>query len=298
MSQNSQTTRCRRLPPWLHQSWPEEEAFSSTGLLLQKHHLHTVCQEANCPNRLTCWSERTATFLVMGRACTRSCPFCNIEFTKHPPPLDPEEPIRLASSVEELKLQHIVITMVTRDDLPDGGAHYLPTIIDLLRKKENGAIEVLTSDFDGNEKAWDTVLAATPDVFGHNIETVQRLTPKVRHKATYEGSLHLLRYIKHRRKEAPVKSGFMVGLGETYDEVIGTLRDLASVGCDIVTIGQYLQPNPHKLPVKSFLPPEVFDNYAAEGKKVGISHMQCGPLVRSSYKAATCLQDYKRGITR
>lgn len=277
-----------RFPSWLHRKLPPGGSLWQTGAILNRNRLHTVCEEAKCPNMLECWSKKTATFLAMGKACTRSCGFCDIGFSKAPPALEADEASRIADAVVEMGLKHVVITMVARDDIPDGGASHLAEIVRTVRAKAPGAtIELLTSDLCGQNDALDTVLDAQPDIFNHNVETVRELTPRIRHKATYERTLHVLRYAKEhaRSKHMLVKSGLMVGLGESEAQVQQTLCDLKAAGCDIVTIGQYLQANSHKLRVKSFVSPEQFYNYEKYGYGIGIRHMFCGPFVRSSYNA-------------
>lgn len=275
-----------RFPRWLHRSMPEGPALAETTSIVRKHRLHTVCEEAKCPNRLECYSKHTATFLVLGKECTRACGFCEIDFSKTPKAPDPEEPENVAESIEALGLKHVVITMVARDDLPDGGAEALVQIMRASRKRNPEiTLELLTSDFAGNLEALDTVLAERPEIFNHNLETVRRLSPRVRHKATYERTLSILSHVKQSAKTRFVKSGIMVGLGETDLEVEESLRDLANAGCDIITIGHYLQPSRFKLPVKSFITPEQFDHYAEYGKSLGIKHIYSGPFVRSSYNA-------------
>lgn len=283
-----------RFPSWLHRQLPKGNELWNTGKVLNGKRLHTVCEEAKCPNLLECWSKKTATFLAMGKTCTRNCGFCSIDFAKAPPPLEADEPERIADSVEELGLRHVVITMVARDDLPDGGAAHLVAIIEAIRKRVAGVvIEVLTSDFNGNSDAWDAILAAKPDIFNYNIETVRELTPRVRHKATYERTLSLLNYVHQRRPHAKmlVKSGMMLGLGETEEQVQQALVDLKNAGCDIVTMGQYLQPNRQKLLVKAFVTPEQFKKYELLGYTLGIKHMYCGPFVRSSYNANLVIEE-------
>lgn len=276
-----------RFPKWLHRKLPVGNALWETQKVLNSKRLPTVCEEAKCPNLLECWSQKTATFLAMGKECTRNCGFCSIDFSKQPQPLPEDEPHRLALSVQELQLKHVVITMVARDDLADGGALHLTKIIHEVRAlNPHVTIEVLTSDFSGNEEALATVLAAEPEVFNHNIETVRALTPRVRHRATYERTLWLLRTCSTQASHLLVKSGFMVGLGETEEEIQETIRDLHSAGCQAITIGQYLQPSHNKLRVKRFVTPEQFNSYADYGKAQGVKHMFCGPFVRSSYHAA------------
>ncbi len=271
--------RFQHFPPWLRRKLPKGSQLVKTGKALGG--LPTVCEEASCPNLFECWSKKTATFLILGKSCTRACGFCDIDFAKKPPCPDLEEPQKVAKSVKELGLKHVVITMVARDDLPDGGAAHLIQVMQSVKEIPGTTIEVLTSDFAGNWEALDQVLAEKPNVYNHNVETVRRLTPRVRHKATYDRSLELLT----RAKAPHLKSGLMVGLGETPDEVKETFHDLKSVGCDIVTVGQYLQPSRRKLQVKAFITPEEFKTYEEYGHSIGISNMYCGPFVRSSYNA-------------
>lgn len=283
-----------RFPSWLHRRLPKGSELQQTGKVLAEHRLHTVCEEAKCPNLLECWSRKTATFLIMGKQCTRNCGFCDIDFSKTPKDLEADEPLRVAESVKELGLRHVVITMVARDDLPDGGSRHLAHVMEEVRKQNPGVtLEVLTSDFAGQQQAWQTILDAAPNIFNHNIETVRELTPRIRHKATYERTLELLRYAAIHRPHSgvKVKSGLMVGLGETDEQIYQTLRDLKDVGCDIVTIGQYLQPNRQKLMVKSFIPPEVFKKYEDFGYGLGLSYLYCGPFIRSSYNADLVLAE-------
>lgn len=277
-----------RFPSWLHRKLPQGGSLWKTDSILAENRLHTVCEEANCPNLLECWSKKTATFLAMGKECTRNCGFCDIDFTKAPKPLEADEPERIADSVKKLGLRHVVITMVARDDLPYGGAEHLVKIIHEVRRQvDDVTIEVLTSDLSGDPKALDIVLEAKPEIFNHNIETVRELTPRVRHTATYDRTLMVLDYAKRHRKSKNmlVKSGLMVGLGETKEQAEETLRDLAAAGCDIVTMGQYLQPNRRKLLVKAFVHPDEFLHYENYGYSIGLKHMYCGPFVRSSYNA-------------
>jgi len=277
-----------RFPSWLHRKIPEGKNIVKTGSIIAQNRLHTVCEEAKCPNLLECWSKKTATFLIMGKECTRSCGFCSIDFSKKPKPLDADEPKRVAESVEALSLKHVVITMVARDDLIDGGALHLVDVIKEIRALKNApTIEILTSDFQGNSQALDLVLKAEPDIFNYNIETVRSLTARVRHTATYERTLWLLNYVKTHaiHQNMLVKSGLMVGLGEEEIEVKETISDLKNSGCDIITIGQYLQANRHKLLVKSFVTPEQFKQYEEYGYSIGVRHMYAGPFVRSSYNA-------------
>ncbi len=275
-----------RFPSWLHRNLPRGSNLFKTSAVLSKYRLNTVCEEAKCPNRFECYSNKTATFLALGKACTRNCGFCDIDFTKAPKMPEADEPERIAGSVKELGLQHVVITMVARDDLPDQGAGHIAAIIRSVRKDCPGvSIEVLTSDFSGEHASLHTVLNERPDVFNHNIETVRELTPRVRHKATYDRTLSVLRYAKSSGLAGHIKSGMMVGLGETSAQVEQTISDLYQVGCDIMTIGQYLQPGQKKLLVKEFVNPAQFKYYEEYGYSIGVKQMYCGPFVRSSYHA-------------
>ncbi len=331
-----------RFPSWLHRNLPVGGNLFKTNGILAKNRLNTVCEEAKCPNRFECYSKKTATFLALGKECTRNCGFCDIDFSKTPKMPESDEPIRIANSVKELGLKHVVITMVARDDLPLGGAEYIAAIIRVVRQENPGVtIEVLTSDFSGDFTAIDRILAENPDIFNHNIETVRELSPRVRHKASYERTLSVLRYVKDCpnhpfnletavgdgkvtqsfepepfpiggpftvRECAPpierdsdskscitlpsrtavsrvVKSGIMVGLGESELQVKQTIEDLKNAGCDIITIGQYLQADQRKLLVKEFITPERFKAYEEYGHSIGVKQMYCGPFVRSSYNA-------------
>lgn len=279
-----------RFPSWLHRKLPKGSDLSTTDKIMRSNRLHTVCEEAKCPNLIECWSKKTATYLILGKECTRSCGFCEIGFSKSPPKPEDDEPQRVAESVKELGLKHVVITMVARDDLPDGGAAHLVAVMRAVRQHNPDiTLEVLTSDFAGNEEAWNLVLEENPDIFNHNIETVRQLTQQVRHKATYDRTLKLLSYAKEKAKTTLIKSGLMVGLGETKEQIQETLRDLHNTGCDIVTIGQYLQANRLKLRVKAFVHPDEFREYEEYGLNIGIKQMFCGPFVRSSYHAGETL---------
>lgn len=276
-----------RFPSWLHRNLPKGGALHKTGELLKKYRLNTVCEEAKCPNRFECYSKKTATFLALGKECTRNCGFCDIDFSKTPKGAEADEPNRIALSVKELGLKHVVITMVARDDLEDGGAAHIAAIIRETRTINPGCtIELLTSDFEGKFASIDTVLAESPEIYNYNVETVQRLSPRVRHKATYERTLSILSYIKASGKTNFVKSGLMVGMGETREEVFATIDDLKQAGCSIITIGQYLQANKRKLLVKEFIHPDVFKSYEEYGLSIGVKYMHCGPFIRSSYNAA------------
>lgn len=288
MSENpfDRRPKVTRFPKWLHRPLHRGGNLFKTQGIVDKYRLNTVCEEAKCPNRLECFSKQTATFLAMGSQCTRACGFCEIDTSKTPPPLEADEPERVAQSVKELGLKHAVITMVARDDLPDGGAEQLAKIIRAIRQAcEGTTVEILTSDFSGNLEAVDIVMAEQPEVFNHNIETVRALSPKVRHKATYERTLSILHRAKEFGGEGYIKSGLMVGLGESDEQVQETIADLRDAGCDIITMGQYLQPSRKKLRVKSFVTPEKFKEYEDFGHNNGVKHMYCGPFVRSSYNA-------------
>lgn len=275
-----------RFPSWLHRKLPQGDLLWETNKILNQDRLATVCEEAKCPNLLECYSKKTATFLTLGKECTRNCGFCSIDFSKTPKALDPDEPQKVASAAKKLGLKHIVLTMVARDDLSDGGAEQLAKIIQEIRKEiPEGTVEVLTSDFDGNYNAIDIVIKTDIKIFNYNLETVEALTPRVRHKATYQRTLDILKYVKQKAPHLLVKSGMMLGLGETEQQVFQALEDLKEAGCDIVTLGQYLQPNPQKLRVKAFITPAEFENYAQFGRKIGIKFVYSGPFVRSSYNA-------------
>ncbi len=280
-----------RFPSWLHRKLPRGGTLFKTGNLLKQYKLNTVCEEAKCPNRFECYSKKTATFLALGKECSRNCGFCDIDFSKTPKGPEADEPKRIALSVKELGLKHVVITMVARDDLTDGGAAHLAEIIRETRHISPGCtIEVLTSDFAENYRSIDIVLKEKPEIFNHNIETVERLSPRVRHKAQYQRTLRILDYVKNSGKTEYVKSGIMVGLGETKEEVFQTIEDLQKVGCRVITIGQYLQPNKRKLLVKDFVHPDTFKKYEVFGNQIGVDYMYCGPFVRSSYNAAEVFQ--------
>lgn len=272
-----------RRPEWLKVKLPGGEGYSEIKGLVDRHRLHTVCEEARCPNIADCWSRRSATFMILGDICTRSCGFCAVK-TGRPTGLDLDEPRRLAEAIAHLNLRHIVLTSVNRDELPDGGAAIFAACIrEIRRRVQDCSLEVLIPDFKGNEAALMTVLEAEPEILNHNVETVPRLYRRVRPQANYEQSLELLQRAKLHG--ATTKSGFMLGLGERREEVESLLRDLSNVGLDIVTIGQYLQPTPAHLPVERFVPPAEFLEYKGFGAILGFRHVESGPLVRSSYHA-------------
>ena len=275
-----------RLPMWLHRPLPKGGESARTTTLLEKYQLNTVCEEAKCPNRIECYGKKTATFLALGKECTRNCGFCDIDFSKAPQAPDPTEPERIALSVKELGLKHAVVTMVARDDLPDQGASHIAAIVRAIRKENPGTtIELLTSDFSGDTAPLDLVLAERPEVFNHNIESVRSISPRIRHKAQYDRTLAVLRRAKESGLPRYIKSGIMVGLGEREEEVQETIRDLHTAGCDFITIGQYLQASRTKLRVKEFVTPDQFKRYEEYGLSLGIKKMYCGPFIRSSYNA-------------
>ena len=273
-----------RFPEWLRVKTGKATLSRETRQLIASHGLHTVCESARCPNIGECYSCHTATFMIMGDRCSRNCGFCAV---KHgaPEALDADEPARIADASAELGLEYVVVTSVTRDDLPDGGAaHFAATIEAIRRRTPETKAEVLTPDFRGDERALRTVLTARPDVYNHNVETVRRLQESVRPQASYETSLQVLRAA--RRLGALTKSGLIVGMGETRDELRQALADLAGTGVTILTIGQYLQPTRRHLPVDRYVPPEEFKEFARWGRSSGIRHVFSGPFVRSSYRAA------------
>ncbi len=246
--------------------------------------LETICESGKCPNRSECWTRRTATFMVLGDVCTRPCGFCAVK-RGHPEAVADDEPDRLAEACARLGLRHVVITSVTRDDLPDGGADHFRRCVLAVRARIGGTIEVLTPDFEGHDDAIETVLSAAPDVFNHNLETVARLQQHVRRKSQYAISLHVLAHAKATHPTIRTKSGLMLGLGETVEEVFETFADLRASGCDLLTLGQYLQPSPRHLPVVRYIPPEEFDELGRLARKLGFLEVASGPFVRSSYHA-------------
>lgn len=277
----------RRLPEWLRMKLPRGDDFFATRRTVKELDLHTVCEEARCPNIGECWANRTATFMLLGDVCTRNCRFCAVTHGK-PQPVDAGEPGRVAEAVVRLGLRHVVVTSVDRDDLPDGGAgHFAETARAIRALQPDCAIEVLVPDFRPNPDAIDLVVDAPIDVLNHNVETVPRLYKRVRPGATYVRSLDLLERAKRRRPELRTKTGLMLGLGEEQDEVAQTLADLARIGIDIVTLGQYLRPSQAQLPVERYLSPGEFETYGALARGFGFRHVESGPLVRSSYHAWT-----------
>jgi len=272
-----------RHPAWIKARLPSGKTFFEVRDLVHGQKLHTVCESASCPNIGECWSRRAITIMILGNICTRSCQFCDVP-TGRPLPPDPDEPRRVALALKELGLRHTVITCVDRDDLKDGGAsHWAETIRQVREHCDGMTLEVLTGDFKGNTDDVDTVLAAGPDVFAHNLETVPRLSRQVRVQASYPRSYKILAHAKSRG--AVTKTGLMLGLGETIDEVREVLRELASLGIDIVTMGQYLRPSKSHLPLQRYVTPDEFAQLRQEALALGISHVESGPLVRSSYHA-------------
>jgi len=280
-------------PPWLKKRIPPYQDLLKVKAILGEAGLHTVCEEARCPNLGECFSRGTSTFLILGRVCTRDCGFCAVE---HGVPISPDEtePEKVAQVVKKMGLQYVVITSVTRDDLPDGGAPLFAKTIQAIRALDsNIKIEVLIPDFQGKHSSLEIVLKECPDVLNHNIETVARLYPVVRPQAAYQRSLDLLRRSKEDYPHIPTKSGFMLGLGETHEEVLELLRDLREAGCDFLTIGQYLQPRPDRLSVVRFIPPEEFDEYKRVGHEMGFKAVASGPFVRSSFQASQMFENPK-----
>jgi lipoic acid synthetase len=276
----------QRKPPWLKIRLSQLRDTSKVKSILNVTSLHTVCEEARCPNLGECFSSGTATILILGKICTRKCGFCAVE-RGVPASLDESEPERVAMAISKMKLQYVVVTSVTRDDLPDGGASVFAKMIRAVRTLDQKIrIEVLIPDFKGDPSSLLTVLNASPDVLNHNVETVLRLYPQVRPQADYRRSLDLLQRVKEFNPQMVTKSGFMLGLGERREEVLELLRDLRKVGCDLVTIGQYLQPHPDRLPVVEYVPPEMFEEYKKIGEEMGFKSVASGPFVRSSFHAS------------
>lgn len=275
----------RRLPQWFKVRLRQGPDYHDIRQIVTRLDLHTICEEARCPNIWECWNSRTATFLILGDICTRRCHYCAV-VTGRPLAVDPEEPLRVARAVQAMRLTHAVVTSVNRDELEDGGASvFAETIGQIQRLNPTCTVEVLIPDFEGSEAALRTVAAERPDILGHNIETVERLFPAIRPQGKYRRSLELLERAK--RLGLTTKSGLIVGMGETHSEIRQVMRDLRSVGCDILTIGQYLQPTKGHLPVARFYPPDEFEQFKTEGLALGFRHVEAGPLVRSSYHAAT-----------
>lgn len=284
-SPDGERLKPRRLPEWLRRPLPVgNENFFTSGLI-EELKLETVCESARCPNRPECWSRRTATFMVLGNMCTRPCGFCSVPKGGTPEVVADDEPDRVAEAAARLGLKHVVITSVTRDDLPDGGAAHFAACIRAVRARTGSAVEVLTPDFGGDTAAIDVVIDAKPEVFNHNIETVPRLYRVVRGRADYRRSLDLLERVKQRAPELVTKAGLMLGIGETVEELFDVLADLRGIRCDVLTLGQYLAPTLKHIPVARFLPPAEFDDIAARARTMGFKQVVAGPFVRSSYHA-------------
>jgi len=278
-------------PSWLKRRLPTGPDFEQVKTLVNKGGLHTVCQEAKCPNMWECFSKHTATFMIMGSRCTRSCRFCAVDHGPIAQP-DPKEPAKVAEAARKMGLSYVVITSVTRDDLPDGGAAFFAQTIQEVRKQiPDALVEVLIPDFQGNAEALKTVLKARPDVLNHNIETVPRLYSTVRPEANYNRSLEVLKQARQYDKSVATKSGLMLGLGELPDEISRTLEDLVKAGCCMLTLGQYLQPSKQHLQVERFIPPEEFDSWQKTALEIGFSQVAGGPFVRSSYHAKELFQN-------
>ncbi len=284
-----------RLPPWIRQRYSRSSELHEVKAILRRKGLHTVCESAMCPNIFQCFSKPTATFMIMGDVCTRNCGFCAVG-EGSPKRLDTEEPLRIAEAAGELKLKHVVITSVTRDDLPDGGAsHFAATVLAVRRELPEATIEVLIPDFNGNVEAVGEVVRSRPNVFNHNLETVPRLYPGVRPQARYRRSLEVLRCAGGLDEGLLTKSGLMVGLGEEESEVLQVMADLREVECNMLTIGQYLRPSKKHLPVVEYIHPDRFDYYREQGEKMGFLHVASAPLVRSSFNAEEAVElNHKR----
>ncbi|MCE9529922.1 MAG: lipoyl synthase [Planctomycetes bacterium] len=282
----------KRLPAWMKRSFPSGNENGFTNGLLRELKLETVCENARCPNRPECYSRRTATFMVLGNVCTRPCGFCSVP-RGETLEVEDDEPERVAEAAVRLGLKHVVITSVTRDDLPDGGAEHFYRCILAVRRRTGAAVEVLTPDFLGDTAAIDRVLDAMPDVFNHNMETVPRLYKKVRGRADYRRSLDLLQRVKEKAPSLFTKSGLMLGIGETIDELFDVIADLREIKCDVLTLGQYLAPTLKHIPVARYVPPEEFDAIAAKARLFGFKQVVAGPFVRSSYHAEEMVNDHE-----
>ncbi|MBM7581628.1 lipoic acid synthetase [Caldicoprobacter guelmensis] len=279
-----------RKPEWLRIRVQSGHQRNQVKKLLNSLSLHTVCEEANCPNLMECFSKGTATFMILGNICTRNCTFCNVR-KGHVQPVDPQEPMRIAQAVSALQIKHAVITSVTRDDLPDGGASHFAEVVEQVKKLcPEVTVEVLIPDFQGNLEALEKVVKAGPEVVSHNIETVPRLYPYVRPQASYHRSLNLLKNVKKIDHGIFTKSGLMVGLGEKFEEVVAVMKDLRNCGCDFLTIGQYLAPSPFHHPVVEYIHPNIFEEYKHIALEMGFLFVAAGPLVRSSYHAEKALE--------
>jgi len=279
-----------RKPEWLKVNLGNNQQFSNTENIVATQQLHTICQSGRCPNLGECWNHGTATFMIGGDICTRSCKFCNTK-SGQPLPLDPDEPLKIALSIGKMGLKHAVITSVDRDDLPDYGAgHWAETIRQVKKRTPQTTLEALIPDFKGNTDCLEVVIETHPEIISHNMETVKRLTPKVRSVAKYEQSLAVLQQISSSR--AAAKSGLMLGLGETENEIYELMDDLLDVGCKLLSIGQYLQPSKKHIPVEEYVHPEIFNKYKEIAYNKGFKHVESGPLVRSSYHSANFLYSH------
>jgi len=273
----------RRKPDWLKIKLPQKDRYTDVKKLVKDNNLHTICTSGSCPNLAECWDAGTATFMILGEICTRACKFCAVK-TGKPLPVDKNESVKLARSIKALKLKHCVITSVDRDDLPDGGASFWADVIKQIKKfNPEITIEVLIPDFNGNTKYLQIVIDEKPDIISHNLETVRRLTAKIRTKAKYDTSLKVLKFIAQSGIRA--KSGIMLGIGETFSEVLETMDDLRTVNCEVMTIGQYLQPTRQNMEVQEYVKPEIFAKYKRAGLEKGFRFVESSPLVRSSYHA-------------
>lgn len=278
-----------RLPEYLKRPIIDTDKTRTVRKILKANCLNTVCENARCPNKNECYTKHTATFLIMGGVCTRNCKYCNISCQK-PEPLDVDEPKHIAKAVKDLGLKYAVITSVTRDDLPDGGAEHFAKCIEEIRKiSPDTKIEILTPDFKGNIESLNTIIKAHPDVFNHNIEAVRGIFKTVRPQGNYDVSLSVLKYIKEN-SDIKTKSGLIIGLGENFEQIKETFEDLYNVGCDILTVGQYIQPSKEHYPVEKYYKPEEYEELKKLATSVGIKHSQIGPLVRSSYNAASLME--------
>jgi lipoyl synthase len=285
-STGSPRSHAERLPNWLRPSIGTASQISTVQQIIKKHQIHTICEEGRCPNRAECYAQQTATFLLMGPVCTRSCGFCQVDKGHAPQPLDPQEPQKVADAVRLLNLKYVVLTSVARDDLPDQGAGWFVATMEAIREvNPETQIEVLTPDFYGETARIATLVAAKPACYNHNLETVRRLQGPVRRGAKYERSLLVLQTVKALDPEIATKSGLMLGLGETEAEILEALTDLRAVGCDRLTLGQYLRPSLQHLPVEKYWTPAEFDRLGAIARQMGFSQVRSGPLVRSSYHA-------------
>ena len=275
----------QRKPPWLKVKAPGGQNYAHIKRLMQDLRLHTVCEEAHCPNVGECWNHRTATFLILGDICTRNCVYCAVAHGT-PPEYDPEEPVRLADAVSAMELEHVVVTSVDRDDLPDGGAEIFAGCVEEIRKRlPDASVEVLIPDFQGSSRALEIVLQAEPSILNHNLETVERLYPLVRPGGRYDRALQLLKRAKDHNPEQLTKSGIICGMGEEWDELLGAMSALRSADVDIITLGQYLRPSGAHLAVARYYTPDEFEQLAETGRALGFRHVEAGPLVRSSYHA-------------